>query len=314
MTLPSKIQIALLAAAGLLAGWGFRQHLNLGRELASVEAQVRTRQQDLDSRRPALDAVEQRNRELQEAEKRAGNQTLLSLLRERNAAAMAASQPPSQTHALGRALAKALESPAHRQANEDYRRAEMRASLFQFFKLLNLSPEKSEQYIDLGIEKERRDADRLSALLHGTMTAADALRQQAADESEHGQRCREVLGDDGMAFLDGIADGMRNDEAKRLLGIVQQNMGGNPLSQEQSDRLQGLLKTHIVTANMDDVQLFRPPDEWAQDYVGRQQNVLSAAADFLAPAQLEAVRLIGAADLAERQRQMTDRRTALGIK
>jgi hypothetical protein len=239
-------------------------------------------------------------------------------MRERNAFTMAASQSAAQaagkSHAFGVALAKTLESPEHQQANDNSRRAEMRVGLYQLFKLLNLPPDKSEAYIDLNIEKERRQADRLSALLQGKITVDEAEHERASDEADHERGCREVLGDEGMNFLNGIAEGMRNDETKRLLGIIQDNMAGNQLNQDQRDRLQGLLKAEIVTINSDDVELFRPLDEWTQDILDRQQRILSEAASFLTPSQLDALKSLGAYDLAERQKQMAARRTALGVK
>src|SRR6185369_2998222 len=313
-----KIHVGLILVGGLLAGWECRQALNLRAELAAVTAQVAAQRQELESGQQALKALEQRNREAKEAEERAGNQTLLSLMKERNAFSMAASEAAAvaaeKSHAFGTALAKTLDSSVNLQANEASRRAEMRVGLYQFFKLLNLSPDKREAYIDLNLDKERRQADRLSALLQGTMTVAEALSERAADEVENERRTREVLGDQGVSFLNGIAEGMRNDEAKRLLGLVQENMGANRLDLDQSDRLQELLKSELVTINMDDIELFRPPEQWAQDLLSHQERILSAATTFLTPSQVEALKAIGAYDLAERQEQMAARRTVLGIK
>jgi hypothetical protein len=318
MTRFAKIQIALLLAGGVIAGWEFLQSLNQRGELAFITEQIQIQKQELASRRKAMEAAEERNRELEEAERRAGNQTLLSLMRERNAFTLATSKPAAQaadkSHAFGVALAKTLQSPEHRQANEDSQRAELRVGLYQLFKLLNLSPEKSEAYIDLNIHKERRQSDRLSALLQGKMTVDEAEQQRATDDAEHQRRCREVLGDEGMTFLNGIADGMRDTEAKRLLGIIQDNMGANQLNQDQGDRLQALLKAEVVSINMDDVELFRPPEEWTQGILERQQRILSEATTFLTPSQLDVLKSLAANDLAERQKQMTARRTALGLR
>jgi hypothetical protein len=318
MTHFGKIQIMVILAGSAMAGWELLQALRLRGELASVTARIEAQNQELSSRRQALGALKKRNCELQAAERRAGNETLLSLMRERNAFTLAASQAAAQaaekSHGFGVALAKTLESPEHRQANDNSRRAEMRVGLYQFFKLLNLPPEKSEAYIDLNIEKERRQADQVSGLLQGKMTVDEAERERASDDAEHERRCRAVLGDEGMNFLNGIAEGMRNDEAKRLLGIIQDNMAGNKLNQDQSDRLRALLKAEIVTINSDDVELFRPPDEWTQNILDRQQRILSEATSFLTQPQLDALKSLGAYDLAERQKQMTARRTALGIK
>jgi hypothetical protein len=170
------------------------------------------------------------------------------------------------------------------------------------------------QFIDLSVEAERRKAARLSALLRGAMPVADALRERDEDEVELLKRQHEALGDEAYAFYNGIAEGMRTDEAKRLLKLIQQNMAGNDLTQEQSDRLQPLIKSEIVPINMDDVELFRPADEWAQRCIQRQENVLRSAADFLTPTQLETLRIIAAYDLADRQKRMAARRESLGIR
>lgn len=102
--------------------------------------------------------------------------------------------------------------------------------------------------------------------------------------------------------------------AKRLLSAIQQNMGDNELNQEQSDRLQSLLKTEFCTLSFDDTDLFCPPEEWTQVISERQQNVLKGIAANLTPAQIETLKALGAYDLAERQKEMILRRTALGIK
>jgi hypothetical protein len=314
MRITNTIQLGLLVAAGVVLGWGMRQHAKQARELASVQAQAETQQGELESRQQALQALEQRNGELEQAERRAGNQTLLSLLRERNAATLASragSQIAGESPGLSGALARAIDSPER--ANQDSRRAEIRADLYQLFKCLNLPREKEAQYVDLRLQRERRMAERLSALLHGTMTVAEAARQRDADEAEYEQQSREVLGDTGMDFLNGIAEGIRKNEAKRLAGIVQDNMAANPLSPEQSERLQALIKVDIIPIRMDDVELFRPPEEWTQYCLECQRKFLTAAADFLTPAQQETLKTIGATVLTNGQQQMAQRRKALGI-
>jgi hypothetical protein len=314
----SKIQLGLLLLAAAIACWESLRAWHLHRELASVAASIQNQNRELASQQATMTALEQRNRELQETERRAGNQTLLALMRGRNAVTTAASEAAAQaaqkSHAFGFALAKALDSSEHRQVNEDSQRAQMRAGLYQFFKLLNLPPHQCEAYIDLNIQKERRQSDRLSDLLQGKMTVAQALQERDDDDTEHEQLCREVLGENGMTLLNGIADGMRNEEAKRLIGLIQDNMGANQLNQDQSDRLQALFKAEIVTIHNDDIELFRPPAEWTQEIIARQQRILNQATAFLSPGQLDTLKNLAAYDLAEREKGMAARRTALGMK
>jgi hypothetical protein len=249
-----------------------------------------------------------------EAEGRAGNQGLLTLMRERAAVAKSASEAAAKARTFGNALAGVLDSPDQQQVERNYMRDQMRANLDVFFKLTKLSPEKIDQYIDLGIDMKLHDADRTAALLRGSMSVAEALSQRDEDRRQEESRRREILGPQGEAFFESIADGMRNDAAKNLVGAIQQNMGGAPLSQEQSDKLQGLLKAEISAESLDNTDLFRPPAEWSQIVSDRQQAVVRGAAEFLTPAQMETLKGLVALDLVQRQEQRAQQCQALGIK
>jgi hypothetical protein len=314
MRLAGKMQFGLLAAGVLLAGWEAWRHARQGRELAEVEAQVRAAEQASESRRSALEAAEQRSREVVETEERAGNERLLALMRERAAATQSGSKSAAKTQTFGNALASVLDSREQQQAENNYIRDQMRANLDVFFRVTKLSPEKMEQYLDVELDNKRRDSDRMAALLHGSMSVADALSQRDEDRRQQESQRREILGPEGTAFLDSIADGMRNGSAKSLVGAIQQNMGGAPLSREQSDKLQGLIKTEISAASPDSTDLFRPPAEWTQIVSDRQQDVVRGAAEFLTPAQVETLKGLVALDLAQRQEQWAQQRKALGIK
>ena len=314
MKLSSVMQFGLLAAGLWLAGWECWRHVRQGRELAGVEAQIRAEAQELESRRSAVTAAEQRNREVVETEGRAGNERLLALMRERAAATRSPSESAAKTHTFGSALASVLDSPDQQQVEKDSQRDQMRANLDLFFRMTKLSPEKIEQYLDLEIDNKRRDSDRMAALLHGSMSVADALSQRDADRLQQESQRREILGPEGTAFLDSVADGMRNDEAKRMVGAIQQNMGNEPLSQEQSDKLRGLLKTEVSANSMDNTDLFRPLDEWTQVVSDREQHVVQGAAEFLTPGQVEELKGLVALDLAQRQAQREQQRQALGIQ
>ena len=314
MRLSRKMQFGLLVAGVLLAGWeGWRQ-VRQSRELAEIEAQVRARERESESRRSALAAAEQKNHEVVEAEGRAGNQRLLALMRERAAATKSASDGSGKIRTFGDAVAGVLASPDQKQIERNYMRDQMRANLDVFFKLTNLSPEKKEQYIDLGIDTKLRDADRTAALLQGSMSVADALSQRDEDRRQEESQRREILGPEGEAFFEGIADGMRNDSAKSLVGAIQQNMGGEPLTPEQSDKLEGLIKTEIASESLDNIDLFRSPEEWTQIVSDHQQQVVQGASQFLSPAQMETLKGLVVLDLTQRQQQFVQQRKALGIK
>ncbi|HSU55276.1 MAG TPA: hypothetical protein VLT36_14560 [Candidatus Dormibacteraeota bacterium] len=316
MTLLGKIQMAILAGVAVLLALQTRHHANQKGELAALADELQSKQQELATRHPALDALEQHNQELEETERRAGNETLLALMRERAAYSQSTRESVEQrgqTQGIGGALAKVLDSPDQWEVEREQLRNQIRAEMGTFFRLAKVPAERVDQFIDLSVEAEHRKSARLSALLHGTIAVGDALRERDADEADFQKKQQEVLGDEAYSFLNGIAEGMRTDEAKRLLKLIRDNMGDNPLNQDQSDRLQSLIKSQIVSLKMDGVELFRPADEWARSYAQRQQNVLQGLADSLTPAQIETLKAIGAYDLADRQKQMEASRVSLGI-
>lgn len=313
MNLSTKIQIGLLTAGMLLVCGQFKQRQQQSRDLAAIQARVQTETEKFEERRTALAEEEQHHAKLLEAERRAGNQTLIRLMQER-AAVTAATKGASDKHDVAHARATVLGDAEQQSIDQEARRNEMRANMGLFFKLVKLSPEKIDQYIDLQIKKESRNANRMSALLRGSMTLEDALRERDKDNQEHEMQQRVVLGTEGATFLESIAEGMRSDEAKRLVNMTKQGMGSYPLDQQQSDRLQGLMKTELVALPLDDTDLFRTPEEWTQIVSERQQNVLQAAATFLSQEQLETIKKLAAFNLAERQKVMMAKRKSLGIK
>src|SRR5215813_5267517 len=152
MTLANKIQISLATAAALFFCRQVREHHRHANELASLQASIQTASQNLEDRRATLATAEQRNSELEEAERQAGNQTLLSLMRERAAAtaALHSDAHSSDTHAVGNAIAKVLDNPDQQAIDREAKRNEMRSGMGLFFKLVKLSPERIDQYLDIG--------------------------------------------------------------------------------------------------------------------------------------------------------------------
>jgi hypothetical protein len=312
-----KVQIGAVIVGALVAAWQSGQHRQSAGELATFEAEAQAESQKIEARQDTLAALQQRSSELVEAERRAGNETLLSLMRERAAAAAVArsnSAAAAESKGVGGTLAKVLDNSGQQEVERESIRNKTRSGMGLFFKLVHLTPEKTDQYIDLEVERESGKARRTAALLRGDMAFADAQRERDNDKQELESQQRDLLGAEGTKFLDSIADGMRNDEAKRLANGIQEAMGEDALNDQQREKLQGLIKTEIVMLPLDDTDLFRTPDEWAQIVSEHQQNVLRAAGDFLNATQLETLRNLAALDLAARQQQMIQRRKTLGIR
>ena len=192
-------------------------------------------------------------------------------------------------------------------------RNQTRANLETFFKLTNLSRETADQYVDLEVEMKRRQDERMKALLSGTLSVAEAARQRDQDKQSQEDQRRALLGPDGWATLQSIADGMREGVAKRFIETIQANTRNYPLTQEQTDRLHSAIKAEVAANTMDDTDLFRPVDEWTQMVTDRQQHVVQAASEFLTPAQQETLQFLERANLAQLLQQREQRRKAIGI-
>jgi hypothetical protein len=313
MTTSGKIQIALIAVGAAVIGWEVHQSGKQRHELGSVQAASEAQQRELDARATELDELSASNHELQETEARAGNETLRALMRERAAATRNTSEAGSPNRSVGAAMGKVLEDHGLQDVERERLGNKIRADMATFFKMANLPPEKVDQFVAFSVEAEQRKAARFSGLLHGTLSVNDAIRERDNDEIELEKKRREVLGESGYEFLNGIADGMRNEEAKRVLKLIQQNMGPNTLTGDQSDKLQALIKREIVSLNVGNEDLFRPPDELVRQYWQRLEDVLQAASGFLTPNQIETMRTIAAYDLADRQKRVAARRQSLGI-
>ena len=278
-----------------------KQIQNLQQLQNSLNEQFAQLQRERDDATNQLDGLLAENAQLRS---NSNEHELLKLRGEVTAASRAAADAAAKTRGLGN---KSEQSPV------DFQRNQTRANLDQFFKLANLSPEKADQYVNLEVEMKRRQNERMTALLGGTLSVTEAVRQRDLDNQEQQDQRRELLGSDGWEVLQSIADGMRNDVAKRLSGAVQATLGTNPLTQEQSDRLQGAIKAEVAADSMDDTDLFRPVGEWTQMVTDHEQHVLQAASQFLTPAQLETLQFLEAENLKLMLQQRDQRRKAIGI-
>jgi RNA polymerase sigma factor (sigma-70 family) len=200
------------------------------------------------------------------------------------------------------------------QSRLDVLRNQTRGNLRQLFKLVNLSPDKADQYVNLEVEMQERQDERMKALLSGTLSVADALRQRDQDNQQQQDQRRDLLGPDGWDVLQSIADGMRNNIAKGLTDTIQANMSDNVLTQEQCNQLQSVIKTAVAANTMDDVDLFRPVAEWTQMVTDQEKAVLQTASGFLTPAQQATLQSLEQANLALLLQQRNQRIQALGIK
>jgi hypothetical protein len=143
------------------------------------------------------------------------------------------------------------------------------------------------------------------------MTVAEARSQRNSDELENERRRREVLGKEAISFLDEIASEMRS---KKILENVQQVMGDSRLNEEQSEQLKTLLAVYFRGPPLDDIDVFRPPEEWDSGIRERQNEFQDKAAAFLTPAQSQTLRKLGSDYLDQKIKDALQKRKELGIR
>jgi RNA polymerase sigma factor (sigma-70 family) len=319
---------AIIAATKTIAMTTFQKAIVTAALVTTVGAGIYEARQNYESRKQVQDLQQQQNplndqlaqlqRERDEAKKQldgliaenaqlkssSSELELLKLRGQVGAAAQVAADATAKMQSLG---TNSGQSPL------DTLRNQARANLKQFFDLANLPPDKADQYVNLEVDMQQRRDARMKALLAGTLSVADAVRQRDQDNQEQQDQRRELLGPDGWDTLQSIADGMRNNVAKGLTDTVKANMGDNALTQQQSDQLQSAIKAEVAATTMDDTDLFRPVDEWTQMVTAHEQNVLQAASGFLSPAQLETLQTLEAQNLQLLLQKRDLRRKALGI-
>lgn len=297
--------VTVLAGAGIYetrqASQLREQNQVLQQQQASLAEQIQTLQNDL------ADATSQLADLAAENTRMKSNPERNEILRLRGQVATAA-------RAAADAAAKTPDLRNGPEQSGDSQRNQTRANLETFFKLTNLSREKADQYVDLEVEMKRRQDERMKALLGGTLSVAEAVRQRDQDKQAQEDQRRALLGPNGSTVLDSIADGMRDGVAKRLTSAVQASLRDNPLTQEQSDRLQSAIKAEVAANSMDDTDLFRPEAEWTQMATDHQQHVLQAASEFLTPTQQQTLQFLVGENLKQMLQQRDQRRKALGIK
>jgi hypothetical protein len=280
-----------------------KQIQSLQQQQNSLNDQLAQLQRERDDATNRLDGLLAENAQLKS---NSNERELLRLRGEVTAASRAAADAAAKMRGLRNGSGQSPE-------DGDSQRNQTRANLETFFKLTNLPAEKAERYVDLEVEMKRRQDERMKALLNGSLSVAEAVRQRDQDKQAQEDQRRALLGPDGWTTLQSIADGMRNNVANNLIGAVEANMANNPLTPEQSNRLRSAIKAEVAANTLDDTDLFRPVDEWSKMVTDRQQHVVQAASEFLTPAQQETLQFLERANLAQLLQQREQRRKAIGI-
>ena len=167
------------------------------------------------------------------------------------------------------------------------------ASLFQELKL---TPEQTQQFVDLVNEEFQQGAQRLIAAQ--AQPGAVPTPGSGADERPNlTAKLKELLGDSGAARF---AEYTREVPARTTVDLLDTQLGGSKLTEEQKTRLFQLVKaepfnlTHGISGDLD--QAFFGSQTEVDDYLSKisesNQRVLQGAGEFLNPEQVTALNTV----------------------
>ena len=292
-TLQKTIVAAALAAAVGTGIYAVHQGAQLRGRIQSLQeqqspmtAQIQQLQQERDRANNQLAALRDENARL----KSDSNTTeLLKLrgqvgtLRQRAAANEAQSNPPAS------GLAKLMSDPAMKEYLRQAQKEKIRSMYADLFKELKLTPEQSDQLLNLLCDVASKSMDRLSA------TGQMASEQAAADaKAIMGSQLQALLGDAGMARFKEY-----NNEipARTTVTLLNGQLSDSPLNADQSTRLLQVVKaepydlTHGITGAPDKAFLGSQADidNFLQRVAESNQRILQQAGSFLTPDQLTAL-------------------------
>lgn len=308
------IPLALLVIGGTVMTAQYRHHVQQRREWVAITTEVRAAKEELARSQAALAELERHNSELAQAERRAGNATLLSLMRERAATTQTLLDAELRARGVVGAIALLSGNPEQRSLDRERIRNAVKANSLPFVKRRQLSPEKANEYIEVVTEYSCRQADLVAALLNEKIPFQEALRQRDANKQETDALLREILGDKVFDDLMSDSSKQRAEQAGMIIKEIQDNLGENKLTPEQSDRLQKLIKDELVNLQYDEIDYFRPLDEVQKAYDARQQAILAEMAPLVTPAQMEALKKEAADSLKGVERSWKNSRQALKIR
>jgi RNA polymerase sigma factor (sigma-70 family) len=304
-TLQKTIVAAALAAAVGTGIYAVHQGAQLRGQLRSLEeqqapmtAQIQQLQQERQQTAGQLAALREENARL----KSGSNTTeLLKLrgqvgtLRQRAVANEAKSNPPSS------GLDKMMNDPAMKEYIRLAQREKIKSMYADLFKELKLSPEQSDQFLDLICDVASKSMDQITSPGMSDQAVADA-------KVALGIQLQALLGDAGIARFKEYSDEI---PARTTLTMLNGQLSGDPLSDEQSARLLQVVKaepyelTHGITGAPDKAFLGSQADinNFLQRVTESNQRILQQAGSFLSPDQLTALDAVLAKAIEARQLQ-----------
>jgi hypothetical protein len=255
----------------------------LQQERTPLTAQIQRLEQERNQATQQLAALGEENARLKSGQTAAELLKLrgqVGVLRQQATANGAKTEPPTS------GLAKMMSDPAMKEYIRQAQMEKMRSMYADLFKELKLTPEQTDKFLQLSVDKAQ-------AYLAKAVAPAQGTPDQAAAEpaKERENQLQTLLGDAGFARYNEYSDEI---PARTTVSLLKGQLGENPLNDEQSARLLQVVKSEPsdLTAGImgapDKAFLGSQADidSFLEKVAGSNQRIEQQAASFLAPDQL----------------------------
>ena len=295
-TLQKTIVAAALALAAGTGIYAVRQSSQLRGQIQTLEqerapltAQVQLLEHERSQATNQLAALQEENARLksgQNATELLKLRSQVGMLRQRAVANEAKTGPPAS------GLAKLMSDPAMKEYIRQAQVEKIRSIYADLFKELKLTPEQTEKFLQLSVDKA-------SAFLARAMAPAQGTPDQAPTQSakEWEDQLRALLGDAGYARYNEFSDEI---PARTTVNLLNSQLGDNLLNTEQSARLVQVVKAE--PANLTSGIMGAPDkaflgsqadiDSFLEQVAGSNQRIVQQAANFLPADQLAALNTV----------------------
>jgi hypothetical protein len=202
----------------------------------------------------------------------------------------------AKSNAPGSGFAKMMSDPAMREYINQAMVDLVKRRYSPLFQELKLTPEQTDQFIQLVSAEIKQGAQRLVTSEHrGDLAQSNS--SIADDKSGLGQKLKELLGDSGAARF---AEYSQELPARTTVDLLDSQLGGGKLNEEQRTRLFQVVKaepfelTHGITGDLDKTFFASQPevDGYLAKISDSNQRVLQQAGEFLTSEQLAALNTV----------------------
>jgi len=299
----------VVIGAGVVVLLAFQHHQN------TVQArQIAAARQKLDGQAQALAAAESRAQELEQQtagilETERSQQQDLERLRARRKAAGQGSQSLAGARAPATLLSATLSDPDGRETLRRWLLAASRTSWSPLIGELKLDGAKAEKLVGIGADWGLRNLESVAAFTEGKLAADAAVQAEAETERAATNQIRSLLGEEGFAKYD---ECQKTFPARTLVQQFDKQLGPFPLNAIQSEELARVIEAEPpevaggLAGDFTVRQLVSPEglDRRFEEQTESNQRILQAAAGFLSPEQVEALRLMQTFNVSAQKRNV----------